>query len=321
MTKQIGRQVSFGIGKEAVRGTPDNVDYWIPWIELEMEDKVEGVDDEQSLAVIEGSDDMQLVNRYGEIVAKGKLKDESSGLFFLSLFGTDTPDEVEAGVYDHVFTVNQSIQHQSLTAVIKDANRDEAFANAVVDSIQINAELGDYIMYEISLMTKASVTDTNAVAHTLERDFLPQHLTFKHATNVAGLNAASETKIRNCTIEISSNIALENALGDISPDDILNQQFTVEGEITLTNKDNVFKDMQNDNEQRAFRIQFVHPDTIGVGSNPTITIDLSKVKIFDYEQKRDLNEFVEETFTFKAHYNLPEENMIVLTLRNEVAAY
>lgn len=321
MTKIIGRQASIGIGKESVRGIAVAPTYWVPWNELSIENKVEGVNNESSLARLEDADDSAVVSKWGEATIKAKMKDESLGLFLLSLLGTDTPALVETGVYDHVYTVGQTTQHQSLTLALKDANRDEAFTNAVVDSLKLDGELGNYVMYEVSLLSKASEADTNTVAHSQERDFVPQMVEFKQAVNQAGLDAAGAVSIRNFSIEIKNNLIREDVLGDVEPNDILNQAFAVEGSITLVHDGTTFSDFQNNDTKRALRIKLTHTETIGAASKPTLTIDLYKASIFDYERSLGLNDLVEESFSFKAFYSLADAKMLALTLRNEVASY
>jgi len=322
MTKHIGRQAAFGIGKEASRGTADAVDFWVPWSELEIDTKVEHVNNEAALGRIEDTDDAAIVSRYGEITLKAKLKDKSPGLLLLSLMGTDTVSEVEAGeVYDHTFSVAQSVQHQSLTAVLKDPNRDIAFPNAVVDTFKLDCELGEYVMYEATMMSREAEDDTNNVAIVQERDFVPQNVTFKKAANQAGLDAASTFKIRNFSIEVKANTMLENVLGNVTPDDILNQSFSVEGEITLSHNDETFIDLQNANTEQAIRLDIEHTDTIGDTSKPRLRFDIYKCTLFDDKVERPLNEIVEETFSFKAHLHAADLAMLKIILRNEHPAY
>lgn len=321
MSKMIGRQVSVGIGKEISRGTAVAPDYWVPWMELDAETKVELINDESSLGVIEDADAANLVSKWGEGTIKAKMKDESMGLVFLSLFGTDTPSLVEAGVYDHLYSVGQTVQHQSLSIAKKDLNQDIVFPNCVIGDLKLDVELGSYIMYEVTFMGKQEETAANSVTNIVERDFVPQYFEFKTAANQAGLDAAPAVSVRNLSLEIKSNVAKDDVLGSITPDDINNQHFIVEGEITLRHNDNTYKALQNDETYQAFRFDITHPDTIGAASNPRLRIDLYKVRIFDYERDESQNELIEESFSFKAYFSVSDSKMLDVTLRNELAAY
>lgn len=317
----IGRQVAVGIGREATRGTADAIDYWLPWMEATIETRIERALNESSIARIEDSDGADIVSKWGEGTIKGKMKDESFGLLLLSLFGADTPSLVEAGVYDHLYSVDQTVQHDSLTIAVKDSNLDECYPNAVIDNIKLDAELGNYVMMEAAFMSKPDESDSNTVSISAERDFVPQMCEFKHASAQAGLDGASAVSIRNFSMEIQSNVMREDVLGSVSPNDILNQQFIVEGSVTLIHNGTTFEDLQNNDTYQALRFDITHTDTIGAASNPRLRIDLYRAKIFDYERSLSQNEIIEESFSFKAYYSIADSKMIDLTLRNEVASY
>jgi len=321
MTKLIGRLVSVGIGKEGTRGTADAIDYWLPWMDATIETRIERAINESSIARLEDSDGADIVSKWGEGTIKGKLKDESFGLLLLSLFGTDTPALVETGVYDHVFSVAQTTQHQSLTLAVKDANLDEAYPNAVIDSIKLDGELGNYVMMEAAFQSKPEESDSNTVSITSERDFVPKMISFKHANAQSGLDGASAVSIKKFSLEMRQNIMREDVLGSEEPNDILNQAFMIEGDIELVHNDTTFEDLQNNDTYQALRIKLLHTATIGASSNPTITIDLYRAKISDYERSLPQNELVTESFHFKAFYSIADSKMVDCTLRNEVAAY
>jgi hypothetical protein len=54
MSKGIGRLFQFGIAKETSRGTPEaTATYWIPFSELDFNEKYSLVNDDQSRGIIE----------------------------------------------------------------------------------------------------------------------------------------------------------------------------------------------------------------------------------------------------------------------------
>ncbi len=122
-------------------------------------------------------------------------------------------------------------------------------------------------------------------------------------------------------MELRSNVMREEVLGSVEPNDILNQTFVIEGSVTLVHDGTTFEDLQNNDTDQALRFKLTHTDTIGAASKPTLTIDLYKAKISDYERSLTQNELVEESFNFKAHYSITDGKMVDVTLRNTVAAY
>lgn len=325
MTKILGRLESIGIAKEAVRGTALAAAYWVPWMDVKIDDKIENVTNETSLARLENSDGQMLVGKHGEIEWTTKLKDKHIGLLLLSLFGTDTPaaqGAPNAAVYDHVFTVGQTSQHQSLCVSHKSANDAVGYANAVVDSIKISAKHGDYVYYTVKLLSAPSASLANTVAHAQESaDFVAQNLTFKKATAQSGLDAASAIVIREFTIEIKQNCMIEQVLGNAAPNDILNKGFEVSGSVTLIHNDATFATMQTAETYNALRFDLTSAVVIATSSNPRLKIDLHRARISNYERKMKLNDIVEESFDFTGHYSLTDSKMITATLSNLVASY
>lgn len=324
MTKIIGRQNSIGIGKESTRGTAVTPTYWVPFLEVKADNKVESVVDQASLARLEDSDGMAVTAKYAEVSWKTKLKHTHFGLLMYSLFGTVSSvakASPNTAVYDHTFSVAQSTSHQSLSVALKGSNDDVVFANAVVDSLSITAELGNYVNYEVSLIAKASASASNTVAHSAEKDYTPQMLTFKTATTQAGLTAASAVKIRNVKLEIKQNLLREHVLGAVGVNDVLNQSFGITGSIVLLHTDATYADMQNNETYTAMRFDFIHSDTIGTSSNPELQIDLHRARITNYERKMTINDMIEESFDFTAHYSLTDSKMITAILTNTATAY
>ena len=324
MTKIIGRLNSIGIGKETTRGTAVTPTYWVPWLDVKADNKVEATIDETSLARLEDSDATAVTAKFGEISWKTKLKHTHFGLLMYSLFGTVSSvakAAPNAAVYDHTFSVAQSTSHQSLSVALKGTNDDVVFANAVVDSLMITAELGNYVNYEVKLIAKASAAASNTVAHSAEKDYTPQMLTFKTATTQAGLTAASAVKIRNVKLEIKQNLLREHVLGNVAVNDVLNQSFEITGSIVLLHTDTTYADMQNNETYTAMRFDFIHSDTIGTSSNPELQIDLHRARVTNYSRKMTLNDMIEESFDFKAHYSLTDSKMVTAILTNTATAY
>lgn len=325
MTKISGRQVCIGIGKESSRGTAVAPSYWVPWLDQDFDDRVETVIDEAALGVLEGSDGENVVKQWGEGTLKTKIKDKHFGLILLSLLGSVSSvakSAPNAAVYDHTFTVLQSSSHPSLTVAQKDANRDIAFANGVVDSLKISARPGEYVPYEAKILSFASASASNTVAQVAENDFVPQNLTFKKATAASGLDAASAIKIRDMSLEISQNLFAEYVLGSKAPNDFLTQVIKVRGTVTLVHTDTTYIDMMKNETYNAMRFDFQNTNvTIGTSANPGLKIDLNRVRVKNHKTVKKPNGIVEETFDIEAHYSLTDSKMLSIILTNLATSY
>src|SRR5450432_695537 len=110
MPKGIGRLQSFGFAKETTRGTAKtSASYWVPFDDLDFDEKADNVVADQAVGVIEDSIGEYRVKNFADGSFKMPLTDRSSGLLFLSLFGGQAvgTHSGESVVYDHTFTVGE----------------------------------------------------------------------------------------------------------------------------------------------------------------------------------------------------------------------
>lgn len=325
MAKEVGRLAWIGIGKESSRGTAVAPTYGVPWMDIaSIDDKVGTVVNEAALARLESADDYAVVKKFAEVGYTTKIKSDHFGLILLSLMGSVSSvakSSPNTSVYDHTFSVLQSVQHPSLTIAYKDVNTDVRFANAVVNTLRINYERGQYCTYEVTTMSKASASASNTVANTAEYDFLPQHLTFKNANSQSGLSGASAVAIRGATIEFSQNLVSEDVLGSTTPNDFLSQGFTVRGSVTLVHSANTYSTLQNAGTKQALRFDLLHTATIGTSSNPELKIDVYSASITNHSKRLTLNELVEESFDFEGYFSLSDSKMLDIVLTNLITSY
>ena len=85
MTKIIGRKFSIGLGKETTRGTAVTSAYFIPKMELSIDDKVNVINDDSSIGVIEDAITSDITGKYSEGSISGRVYDKSFGLILLCL--------------------------------------------------------------------------------------------------------------------------------------------------------------------------------------------------------------------------------------------
>jgi len=323
MSLQIGRKISLGIGKETVRGTAVAATYWLPKTDLTIDDKVNVVKDESSVGVIESGQGQDVVSKYAEGSISGRVNDTTLGLVLLSLFGTDTPTLVETTAYDHVFTVLETAQHPTLTFCLAGPSESTGYRYALgmVDSLELTFEVNKYSTYKAGFRANVSASGANTVSFaTSENAFLPQQMSVKIATNLAGLGAASAINTRKASLSIKANVDEDWTIGNLSPVDRVNKAFEVEGTIEIVYADHTYIDIMTADTPKALRfIGIMTGTTIGASSNPTITIDLAKVKLTEVARKISNDDVVTQTLKFKAFYSLADAKMITATLRNIVA--
>jgi len=322
MTKFIGRKIEVGIGREGTRGTGVAPSYWLALMNADFDDKYEGVVDESNLGIIEDSTDFKVTKKWSEGKLSGKIGDKSFGYFLRGLMGTITSAVKETTAYNHTCSVLQSAQHPTLTIEAKNPNQQLKFANGAIDSLTIKAELGKFVEFEAGIKAKLGAVASNNPTYTAENNFLAKDVTIKFADTVAGLSGASAVSVKNIEIKFDKNVESEDVLGSLEPNDYLNKQFAVTGTIELNYDATTYKTLALAGTLKCVRINIQDTTvTIGGSSNPTLTIDLAKVKFTEWAKSTSQKDIVSETLTFKAFYSSGDTSLASIVLTNTVVGY
>jgi hypothetical protein len=328
MAKGIGRLFQVGLAKETTRGTlQSSATFWIPFSELTLDDKDTKIFDEQAYGVIEDTVGSLITKQWAEASLKAPIGDKHFGLVLLSALGS-VSSALHAGesvIYDHTLNVAQSSQHQSLTLFLDDplTGADYRHALGIVDSLEITYELGKFIEYSASMRARKGVASTLTPANTAENRFIHKHLTFKIASNLAGLGAGTAISLKSLSLTISKNIEDDDVLGSIAPNDFLNKQFTIEGKLeAMWQNESDFKTNALAATTKAIRIELVNTDvTLGVASNPTVRIDLAKATFTEVTRPIQINDMVKQSVSFKAHYSTSDAKMVTALITNQNSSY
>lgn len=329
MPKGISQQIQIGIAKEAVRGTAEAAaSFWLPYRDATVDDKDEKAINEVGIGVIESTVDEKIVKQIADVSIKGPVGDKTFPLLLLSALGSvSSADNADTDplVKDHTISVAQSAQHQSLTIFVDDplGAQDYKHALGVVESLELAYEQGKFIDYTIKMKAKKGATATLTPSTTSENYYLPQHLTFKLATNLAGLAAASATVIKSAKLKIAKSIEDDDVLGSITPADFLVKKISIEGEIeAIWQNESDFKTFTLAGTQKAMRLALVNNDvTIGAAANPALQIDLAKVIFSELTRPLKVGDVVRQTLQFKAHYSTSDSKMITVLATNTQASY
>ena len=328
-SKGIGKLFQIGVAKESVRGTAQSAaTYWPAISDAAPEEKIENAVDAQSYGVIEDSVSQTRTKNWMDGSINAPVTDQSFVLMLLSLLGTDAPalHSGETTVYDHVLTVAQNAQHQSLTIFVHDplSGQDYSHALGVVHKVDIEYALKDFIKYAASILGQQGVQKSSFTpSQSAENRFVPQYLTFKTASNLAGLNAATPIAIRNLKLSIDDNVESQDVLGNVAPADFLNKEFKIEGTLeAIWQNESDFKTNTIANTPQAMRLDLINSAvTIGTAAHPEIKIDLAKVYFTDFSRPIKTKDLVYQTLKFKAAYSISDTHMVKITCTNTVASY
>lgn len=330
MSKFIGRQQNIGIGREATRGTPVVPALWMAKTNYTVEDKVAKAIFDGNYGVIAGGDDAFVAQKHAEGDLEFEMQDQTFGYILYALFGGISSAAFES-VLKHTFTLANSVQHQSLTLMMNDPigapavnNKSVAYARAMINSLEINVELGELVKCIANFMAQPhSDFSRQTASFSAENKFAHHHLTFKVAANIAALDAASKISLQSLNLRVIKNVERENALGTVQPVDIVNKKIEIEGTIRLTYEDRTYRDYMLDGTKKAIRITLNNPDVTIGSTTPQFQLDLPIVHFEGWEPTSPNDDLAMQEITFRALYDVTNSILIGANtfLVNEKANY
>ena len=310
MTKFIGRKLSVGRGKETSRGVGVAPTHWLNCLSFNHANKVTKARVEGIFGNITGGDKALVANKWAEGDMEVEMGDKSFALMLLATLGT-VSSAVFSGANKHTYTLQDDNQHDSLSIHTDDPIGDLIFELSMIESIAISITPDELVKYTVSFKSKNSAGNTVSSSYSAENKFLGRHLTFKLGAATADLDGASGISLKTLNIVFTKNLELDNVLGTVQPEDILNKLFTITGDLELNYEDRTWADYMLNGDYRALRLDLVNTDvTIGT-TNPAFRIDLSKVDFEAWAPEYGTDDIVTQSISFTALYDLGgNDNMI-----------
>lgn len=317
MSKYVGRRAAIGLAKETVRGTAVAPTYWLPVESSSINDKVEKQVQQSGFGVIADSDNSFVVNKYAEGSLSFHLEDKALGLMLFNLLGAVST--AGSTNYVHTFTYTNTNQHQSLTVGSFNPNESKLFPLSMINEFGITVEPNGFVTADVSFMSRIAKdwTTLSPTYTAVGNKFLHQHLSFKVAANLAGLAAASTIDLKGLDYSIAKNLLKEDVAGTVAPGDIVNQEMSVSGSVTLTHDDNTWRDYLLNGTPKAVEIKFTY------GANNYLTFQMPYVTFETWELDGGLGDIINQKLDFKAHYDFANaaQQISTCTLANQVTSY
>lgn len=325
MPEFSGRKISVGIGKETTRGTAVAPSYWVKHLDIDFQNKIEKIFNESAIGVLDKYSQAEIVKEWAEGKIEGKVTDKTFGLILASLFGA-APSSVQrgaTGVYDHTYAQSQSNTGLSLTIARKDANSDKRYALAVLNKLDIECVVGEFIKFTAEYVSKKGTAVANTVAFVAENESVPKNAVVKLATNVAGITGASAVPVKSFKLSIERSVEPYFAFGSNDPAEIYNQEFEVKGDMVLRYTDTTYETLWSGNTNQAIDLNIINTGVvIGTGSdNPAVRFTLPEASISEWEVDQAKDKIVEQTVGFQGLYNLTAAATLTAVLTNTVTSY
>jgi len=319
----IGRQIEFGVATEASRGVAEaTADRWMRKVTANVVEKATHVLDDTTRGVLEDGEARRVVQKYIEGDVEGILHIDLIGWLFANIYGSVVTATVEGTVKSHTFSLKQNIQHQSLTLFAKDGSvQQQVFSNAMINTLQINASIDDYVRFSTSFVASAAADNTDTPSYETEYDFVARDITIKIADTEVGLTSATALKTKDMSITWDQGTVRDHVFGAYNPDDIYNAKLMIEGSFTLNFTDKTFKELYLGNDAKYMSIVIEGEEVLSGTSKPKIEIILNKVQFMDWNRSGDANSLVTEPINFRAFYNATDKKQSTVKLQNVTSAY
>lgn len=318
MTKFIGRRGTLGVAKEASRGVPVAPAYWIPNAKMSFFDSIESASESQGLGNIADQDSFYVTFTMGAGSVDAELYDSALGYLLMSLLGA-APVTSGGGPYTHTFTLSQTNQAQSLTLYWKDPDRSYVFPLAIVDSVKITVAPKGMVEWSFVIKSKSAddYTSQTPVFTSTGQKFLHQHLQVRLASAVAGLAAATKLALTQFELNISRNTIYDEVMGTVEPVDILSQQLTVEGNLTLKLEDDTYRNLMRNNTYNAMEIKLLRSTT------SSLQLQFPRCSFDQWTPDYTLNAIATQKVNFKGNYDAANALDIISTcvLINQKTSY
>jgi len=324
----IGRRMAIGIGSETVRGEGVAPSYWINALSFSFRDMPERALSEAGFGGIWGGDQSPKTLEHSEGEMEFEVDDQSIGAILKSVMGEVSSAVEDTSAYKHTYSLQNDNQHDSVTITTIDPIGQLQFELGMVDTFELRVEPNAIVSARVNFLAKGSNdTSGNTASYSSVKKWLGRHLTFKVATDAAGLTAATGVNLKSLTLTIEKNAEVNATLSTVQPEDIVNKRFNITGEFTLNYEDRTWLDYVKNATNKAIRIDLVHDDLAGstpvTGAYYQIRLDLSKCSIEGFDPDFGMDDVVTQTFTFNALYDAGGNDNVVndMYLINKVASY
>lgn len=301
MTKFAGRRGSLAIAIEDTRGvapTSSSDYFWIPFSTLSFKDTVEEAREEQGMGNIADSDSKFVVMKMGEGEVESQIYDKAMGVILSAVLGS-LPTTTGSDPYTHTYALANTNRHQSVALYWSDPDRSDMFKLGMIDSFGVTVEPSGIVNYTIGYKSKVADewTSITPVFTSLGSKFLHQHLEVRLAANIGALSGATPISLKNLEFTINKNTMFDSVMGTVEPEDILNQQLSVEGNLTLNLEDDTYRDYMLNGTYRAMEIKFNN------GTSSSLTFQFPRVDFSTWEPDFTLNEIAKQSINFKCNYD------------------
>jgi hypothetical protein len=321
MSEFIGRKVAVGLAKEATRGTAVTPAFWVRHLGANFMDQVEKMNNESAMGVVAKINDSATVKEWAEGTIEGKVTVDTFGLILLGMFGTVSSVANGSG-YDHTATISESSTPTALTTTIVDPNEDLAHALTTLSSLEVSAEVGDYVKFSANAIAKKGASASSTVAYTDETEFTAAHMSLKLVNEGTAPSTGTAIEVKSAKLNINREVSPYFAFGSTEMNDTNTGAVDVTGEMVLRYTNTDYKDLWRADTKQAMELKMENTNVdLGGGLNPSLTFTLPKVSLSEWSRSDDMDNVIEQTVGFQGQFDATTAKLIEAVLTNGTASY
>lgn len=323
MNEHIGRQSAVGLSIEGTRGTAaTTVSKWFKKTSATVLPNVENVIDDSSFGRLEDAEEMRTVREWYAGDMSGVLHADAVGYMLQQMYGESISNETafESGVFEHDFTLEQSITHPTLTLFVDDPVKSEKYNGGVVGSFSIEATTDDYVRFTANVLAKESASHSEVVSYGTEFDFIGKDITVKMSDTEAGLTGSTALPLKSININWETGAISDWVFGSTSPEHY-NGAFDLSFDFTKNYTDQSFETLYKNNNAKYVLITIKGDNVLSATDAPEIRLLLNKAKVTEWTVADAANDLREESVTCKALYNTADASQSSAYIKNLTANY
>lgn len=324
MSEIIGRNLEVGFALEQSRGVAETVaEKWLKNIKVAIWEKADHAIDESNHNVLEDSDNRRVVKKIIEGDIEGNVHADALGFLLYNLYGAVQSTLVTGSIYTHVFTMDQDIQHPSLSLFCKDGGIvQKVYSEGMIDNLELTADIDKIISFKAAVCAKSGASNSDTPSYeATEYDFVTKDITIKMADSEAGLSGATAQKVKSLSIKFDQGTIKDHTFGSYNPNGLYNSKMSIEGSMKVNYEDTSFKDLYLGEASKYVQITIEGSQDLGSGNKPTITILLYKMMVVDWKHNDDRDKLIDQDVDFKAFYNSVDSKQSQITLKNVTSEY
>lgn len=317
-----GRLAKVGIALErTLNQAATSPEYYIPWVDFNLKDNFETIQNESSFNNIAHYNDQQLAGVHSEGDISMKLWHRGLYYYLALIFG-QLPEHTAGsdGAHTYKFTMANHNNHMAATVFNGRPDRSCKYPNVMLNEASMEWSPSDFAKLTMSMIGRRSQDIADSVitpAFANDAEFKPDTMELKMADSLTGLATAEVAKlIRSVSMKITKNVEGEQT-SDSGQDYGVIMNGDLEATLSFEKRlvDTAYQNMMLNQTPMAVSFGFIDTkNKAGTNTNTALRFTFPKVMLSSYEPAFGLSDTASESFEGAAMFDLASGNLVTAEL-------